>query len=294
MDEVTTARTEVPLVETRETLPRHQALAILAEAVSVFRGFENWLPVSWRLLVGRLRTRPPALRLRARSGPILETLAGDRSWRTCVEVFGRDCYHLADLRLPAAPTVVVIGANLGSFTVAVRAAWPQAQIISFEPSPTAFGMLALNVRRNESNGGRSTLHQAAVTGLGAGPTVQLTERAGDLCTSSIFPGAPGEAVDNTIEVPARSLADVLADCPRGVDLVKIDAEGAEYDIVCTTPPAMLRAARQLVIEYHPLAGRSFEELAQHLRAAGFYCSRRVRSALPGQGLAWWERPAEEG
>ena len=293
MDDDATASTEAPLVETQETPHRHQALAILAEAASVFRGFENWLPVSWRLLVGRLHNRPPALRLRTRSGPILETLAGDRSWRTCVEVFGRDCYHLASLSLPAAPTVVDIGANLGAFTLAVRAGWPEAQIISFEPGPTAFGMLALNVRRNESSGGRSTLHQVAVTGLGAGPTVQLAERAGDLCTSSIFPGAAGETVVNTTEVFCRSLADILAGCPGGVDLVKIDAEGAEYDIVCTTPPAMLRTARQLVIEYHPLAGRSFEELAHHLRAASFWCSRRERSALPGQGLAWWERRAQE-
>ena len=281
-------------METQETPPRHYASAILAEAVSVHRGFDNWLPVSWRLLVGRLSNRPPALRLHARSGPILDTLAGDRSWWTCVEVFGRDCYHLAALSLPAAPTVVDIGANLGAFTLAVRAARPEAQIISFEPGPTAFGMLALNVRRNEPPGARTTLHQVAVTGSGAAPTVLLAERAGDLCTSSILPGATGESVVNTIEVPSRSLADVLSGCADGVDLVKIDAEGAEYDMVCTTQPAILRSAHQMVIEYHPVAGRSFEELSHHLRAAGFACTRRERSALPGQGLVWWERRAEEG
>ena len=293
MDGNATASTATPLVETRERPPRHQLLAILAEAVSVHRGFENWLPVSWRLLVGRLRNRPPALRLHARSGSILETPAGDRSWRTCVEVFGRDCYHLDTLSLPAEPTVVDIGANLGAFTLAVRAAWPGAQIISFEPGPTAFEMLALNVRRNGSPGARTTLHRVAVTGSGAGPTVRLAERAGDLCTSSILPGAIGEALVNTIEVPSRSLAYVLSGCPDGVDLVKIDTEGAEYDMVCTTPPAILRSAHQLVIEYHPVTGRSFEELAHHLRAAGFWCTRREHSALPGQGLAWWERRGEE-
>ena len=289
MDQGSIPAAPSPCVETREVPHHNVALAILAEAIMVYRGFENWLPVSWRLLVGRLRNRPPALRLRSRQGPILETLAGDRSWWTCVEVFGRDCYRLAALRLPVAATVVDIGANLGAFTLAVRAARPNAQIISFEPSPSAFGMLAVNVGRSKPSGSRTTLRQVAVTGAGAGPTVQLAERTGDLCTSSILPATGGQPGVREIEVPARSLVAVLRSCPDGVDLVKIDAEGAEYDMICTTPPATLRIARQWVIEYHSVAGHSFEELARQLQLAGFSCSRREHSALPGQGLAWWER-----
>jgi FkbM family methyltransferase len=283
----------IRFVETWESPHRHWVTAVLGEAVGVYRGFENWLPVSWSLLVGRLRNRPPALRLHARSGPVLETLAGDRSWWTCIEVFGRDCYHLDSLGLPMAPTVVDIGANLGAFTLAVRAARPQAHIISFEPGPTAFRMLVHNVRRNQSPAGTTALHQMAVTGSGAGSTVRLAERFGDLCTSSILGDASGEPPGNTIEVPSRSLADVLSGCPNGVDLVKIDVEGAEYDMICTTTPAVLRATRQLVVEYHPVAGRKFDELAHHLRDAGFLLSRRDRSSLPGQGLGWWVRWASE-
>ncbi len=197
----------------------------------VYRGFEHWLPVSWRLLMGRVRNHPPALRLRSRQGPILETLAGDRSWWICVEVFGRDCYRLAALRLPAAPTVVDIGANLGAFTLAVRAARPKAQTTSFEPSPTAFGMLVLSVRRNESSWARATLHQVAVTGSEAGPTGRLAERVGDRCPSSTLPDASGDRLVNEIEVPSRSLATVLSSCPNGVDLVEIDSErGIRHDL----------------------------------------------------------------
>ncbi len=293
MDHDSTPGTSAPLVETRSSAPRHWALAILAEAVGVHRGFENWFPVSCRLLVGRVFNRPPALRLRSRQGPILETLVGDRSWRTCVEVFGRDCYRLAALHLPPAPTVVDIGANLGAFTLAVGAVRPQAQIVSFEPSPTAFGILALNVERNESSRSAITLRQVAVTGAGAGPSVRLAERDGDLCTSSIVSGASGEPGVREVKVPAVSLADVLSGCPEGIDLIKIDAEGAEYDMVLTTPAATLRTAHQWVIEYHRVPGHSFEELARHLRVAGFTCSRLEHSALPGQGLAWWERRAED-
>ena len=163
MDQGSIPVAPAPCVETREVPHHNVALAILAEAIMVYRGFGNWLPVSWRRLVGRLRDRPPALRLRSRPGPILERLAGDRGWRTCVVVFGRDCYCLAALRRPVAATVVDIGANLGAFTLAVRAARPKAQIISFEPSPTAFGMLALNVERNRPSGSRTTLRQVVAT-----------------------------------------------------------------------------------------------------------------------------------
>ena len=145
MDNGATASSAAPLVETQVTPPRHYASAILAKAVSIRRGFENWLTVACGLLVGRLRTRPAGPLARARSGPMLETLVGDRRWRTCVEVFGRDSYQLAALSLPAAPTVVDIGTNLGAFTLAVCAALPGAQAISFEPGPSAFGMLAINL-----------------------------------------------------------------------------------------------------------------------------------------------------
>lgn len=281
-------RADLPFEDIMESEPCCWVTAVVTEAIAIRRGFDNWLPVLWRVLVGRLRNRPPGLRLHARAGPVLETLPGDRSWWTCVEVFGRDCYHLGALSLSDAPTVVDVGANLGAFTLAVRAAWPRANVVSFEPGPAVFEVLRRNVTRNDRYGGNTKLNQEAVTGAKSGPRARLVERAGDLCTSSILCEDAVEPPDHTIEVSARSFGDILGSL-GGVDLVKMDVEGAEYDAVCSTEPSLLRTAKYFVIEYHPLAGRSFEELAFHLQAAGFRCWRRERSAIPDQGLVWWER-----
>ncbi len=282
MDQGSNPGAPAPRVETRVVQHRHVALAVLAEAVMVHRSFKNWLPVYWLLLVRRVRNQPPALRLRSRQGPILETLAGDRSWRTCVEVSGRDRYRLATLRLPVAATVADIGANLGALALAVRTARPKAQLFSFEPSLTAGGMLAPNVGRGKPLGSRTTQRPVAVTGSGAG----------DLRTSSIQSGTRGEPVVRETEVPDCSLVAVLRSCPDGVYLIKIGAEGATDDMICPTPPAMLRVARQWVMEYHPVAGHSFEELARQLQLTGFSCSRPEPRAVPGQGLA--RRELREG
>ncbi len=284
----TTAIPRPPLEETKEP-DRSFVVALVAEAFAIVRGFENWMPVIWRLLWGRLRRRPPALCLRTRSGPILTTLAGDRSWRTAVEVFGRSSYRLATMELPDAPTVLDIGANLGAFTLAVQAARPKALITAYEPSPAAFRLLQLNVAANHSSV-TVTIHPVAVAGAGSAPAVVLVERPGDLCTSSILTDLleQGSAADRII-VPCRSLAEVLAEFRHGVDLLKIDTEGAEYAMLCTTSPNHLRTVARIVCEYHPVPGHDFQELAMHLDTAGFMCLRHERASIAGQGLGWWVR-----
>jgi len=276
-----------PRVETIEPAHEHLLGSVTDEVRGLRKGFGNWPGLCGAIAVGRMRGRPPALTMRVRRGPTLATPGGDRSWWTAVEIFGRDCYQLAGAGLPPAPVVVDIGANIGGFSLAVLHLRPRAQIAAFEASPAALVALQRNIAANGADE-RVAVHHAAVTGPTEPGTVWLNEHVGDLCTSSLLEsGHAGRQSTHRVEVSARPLSTILASYPAGVDLLKMDVEGAEYDIVAATPPPLFARVRRMVVEYHDVPEHHVNELATHLHEAGLLWERQEHSALPNQGLAWW-------
>ncbi|MGD0618384.1 MAG: FkbM family methyltransferase [Bryobacteraceae bacterium] len=130
--------------------------------------------------------------------------------------------------------VVDVGANVGLYTLhAARLLGRAGKIHSFEPTPRTFRLLRDNVQVNGFlEMGTVELHQAAVA-----------DKAG-LAQLAIFPNNcghntlffEGNGVART-QVETVTLDEVLQAEPR-VDLVKIDAEGAE--------PSILRGMRGIL------------------------------------------------
>lgn len=280
-------------IEEWEPVHRHLLGAVSAECLAMRSGFRNWPSLLGAIALGRLRGQPPALQMQARGGPIIHTVAGDRSWWTVVEVFGRDCYRLASTRLPSKPLVVDIGANIGAFTLGVLARWPEACVWAVEASPRAVGQLVANLGWG-STAARVTVRHAAVVGARQGPTVLLDEHAGDLCTSTLRDVSEARASDQVVDVPAVTLAELLGSVLQPgverVDLCKVDVEGAEYEIVLGTPLKLLGRIDRLVLEYHAVPGRDVADIARHLHAAGLRWQWHEHCARPGHGLAGWIRP----
>jgi FkbM family methyltransferase len=103
----------------------------------------------------------------------------------------------------------------------------------------------------------------------------------DECSSLLT--LPAQSVYNgvvreTVEVPARRLASLLAEIPaRRVDLLKMDIEGAEVQVLRGLAGEALRGVGQMSVEFHsdPSFGlyphREVEEVCRHLGRQGFVC-----------------------
>lgn len=280
-----------PRVAEREPAPRHLVGSVWFEIVAIRCAFQNWLPMLVAIAAGRLRGQPPALEMRVRRGPTLRTPEGDRSWWTAVECFGRDCYRLGAMQLRAAPVVVDVGANVGAFTLALLVQRPDAQVAAYDASPAAVAVLAGNIAANNA-GNQVTVHHNAVVGAADQSTIWLNEHVGDLCTSSVLDSRDPVGSVHRVAVPAVALSTILSAYPGDVDLVKLDVEGAEYEIVQQTPIELLGKVQWMVVEYHDVPGHDLQELASCLAAAGMVWVRQVHSALPRQGLAWWVKESE--
>jgi hypothetical protein len=73
-------------------------------------------------------------------------------------------------------------------------------------------------------------------------------------------------------VPTMSLADIFEENQlKRVHFLKIDAEGAEYEIILDAPDDFLRRIDKIIIEYHDYLdlGHSYKELTAHLSVNGF-------------------------
>ena len=275
-------------------------LGVWAKIWMLLSCFHNWPTVTTRLAVSRLLGRPPngrSLSLRTRAGPVLTVPPGDGSWCTVVEVFGKDGYRLGDLHPDAnAPVFVDIGANIGSFALDVCARWPDARVVCLEPAPGAFAHLVSNLEANRCSN-RVNAVAAAVTGDSELSTVWLFEcpSASDTSTTvETFARRRADSLDGQrgqpghwIRVPAVSLDDVIVGVEGVVECLKLDVEGAEYDIIAGTRLESLRQLRQVVVEYHPVPNRAVAELVERFAQVSLSWTRWERSPEPGRGVCWF-------
>ena len=94
----------------------------------------------------------------------------------------------------------------------------------------------------------------------------------------------------TVQVEAITFADAVAASGGRVDVVKIDTEGAEYDIVLGSKPADWDGVRRVVLEYHDVPGHGWAELEAFFAEAGLETVRH-EPATAAHGTAWLRRSA---
>jgi FkbM family methyltransferase len=146
----------------------------------------------------------------------------------------------ASLDATAAPRILDVGANIGLFGVLALGRWPEARITSFEPDPDNFGVLDLTVAANRREGNWDAIPAAVSDRVG-----ELSFAPGDGAKSHLSPTADDGA---TITVPA---VDFFGQTGDGVDLVKMDIEGGEWQILAD--PRLAAAPIKVIrLEWHTL------------------------------------------
>jgi len=182
-------------------------------------------------------------------------------------------------RPAAAGTVVDIGANLGAFAL-FAARQGASTVLAFEPNSAAHASLERNVDENGLEG-IVRPRQLAVTGV-AGQRVRFP-----VAPSAYNRIARGDEEGDYETVETTSLAEIVAkEAPNGIDLLKLDCEGAEYDILFA-PDAPLDRVREIRMEYHDGRG---DELAEFLTGRGFRITRKQAEG-PLTGMLWARRGA---
>ena len=170
--------------------------------------------------------------------------------------------HSYDVAIPFQPrTILDLGANIGMASLWLWQKYQPEKIIAVEPDPSNAEIAARNL---SGNAVRSEVLRAAV-GSTTG-TAWLAQRA-ESNLGEVLSRSPTNS-KTAIEVPVIGIAELMARFGNGgVDLVKMDIEGAEGALL-GGDLAWLGGVRALVVEFHADRVDS-AKLIQRVQAAGF-------------------------
>ncbi len=162
-------------------------------------------------------------------------------------------------------TVIDIGAGLGDFAVHVAKGRPHSTIYAYEPFPQSFALLQENLRLNQIENVKVFPYAVCAQ---AGPTCLYLQS--EAVAHTIVRPESGTLGD-TIEVSGLTLDQIFAELQlTHCDYLKMDCEGAEWDILFNTSPATLHKIKHLCLESREGAtGFSHHDLVQFLTERGF-------------------------
>lgn len=190
------------------------------------------------------------------------------------ELFMEDVYEIDELvsDLPAVPTVIDIGANVGFFDIQLLSKTRKAIIYAYEPVPANVKTLQHTLRQNPRLQQSVSLFSMAVTGQ---PLAQLELFAeaeeNNQVVASAFSGFH-ENNSEKITVPCITLTDIIQDNGlQTIDLLKMDCEGSEYDIMYHTSPELIRRISKMMIEVHDLddGDNNITAFNQYVQSLGY-------------------------
>ena len=195
---------------------------------------------------------------------IRATVRSDELWGSIKDVLVFEEYELLPafaLPLTQGKIVVDAGANAGLYSL--KAAPFAKRVVSFEPSLKNSRLLARNV---EQNGVRNvSVEQKAVwskqgevrfTDRNVGVVSQLVQAAGDYSVPTV-------------------VLDDLVDELGNIGLLKMDIEGAEYEVLLSCSDSTLRRIENIAAEFHlyrPEHLQQLSSIAVKLSRAGFTVS----------------------
>ena len=247
--------------------------------------FRNFPRVFLDLAVAETPWRADEMTFRMRNGYTVVSPNSDGARFPLYEIFADDGYRLDELCAGVDPDAAVldVGGQIGCFSLALAEKLPAARVHVYEASPVSAAYVQRNVDVN-ALGARITVHPEAMAGeVGTFTFV-------DSGTASGHNGltAP-DGLGREVTVPCTTFDQAVADAGGSVQVVKMDVEGAEYDIILRSDPASWSDVRAVVMEYHPVHGHSLEELVAFFAAVGLEPVDHDPGTRAGLGLMWLAR-----
>ena len=170
--------------------------------------------------------------------------------------------------------IIDIGAHIGLFTLFASQFCKKGTIFCFEPIKENYNILLSNLKLN--NLGNVKPFNLAVSSSDTNVTLFFSK---DEAGHSMF-------VDNSkpIRVNSTSLKKILdGNSIEHCDLIKLDCEGAEYEIIQSLPLSYFKRISKMIIEYHFVDSKPtlINELTEKLKIASFQISTIPHSSDMG-------------
>jgi FkbM family methyltransferase len=247
----------------------------------LLRMLDNW-PEAWAAELGRKRLDV----FRLRNGVVLHAPPHMDLEFLFHEIWVRQVYTPAGYDIRSGQTVIDVGANIGVFSAFAATRAHDVKVYAFEPFMGNVEWLRRNVEESRLTG--VTVYAAAVAGA-AGERELHVGSSG--ITHSLIRGTVGP---DSVAVNCITLDDiVLQNNITTCDLLKLDCEGAEFEILYNSSATTLSRIQRITAEYHESAAGTADDLAEHLRVAGYSVDVLLETE-PGVGIMCARRTPAHG
>jgi len=195
--------------------------------------------------------------------------------------------------MPSNSVVIDIGANIGAYSI--FAAMPENNTVySYEPMPENFDLLKENIRINNLgkkifpfNFGVSSRREMRRLYLGDSPFHSFLP-ANESPFNSLY-SATGPSKQEFSKINCLSLKDIFDENNIPLcNLLKMDCEGAEYEILYNTPDEYFKRIKEIRLEYHNHSSpqsNDGEHLKSFLEKKGFTV-KKFKKGSEHQGDLW--------
>lgn len=196
------------------------------------------------------------------------------------EIFGAEIYRHPNMKMPVAPTLMDVGANIGLFALWAHRAYQPRAIYCIEASPQTYAYLQDNLSRLVDDKITSVQAINMAVAAEAGRTLTLHQSPlvsgiSTLLEKSKVPWVQSLAERNEIITHAVTTTTVSAEIARHgiktIDLLKVDVEGYFLEVLKGIGEADFARIQNIVIEidYASEAGADAPDVARMLEAKGF-------------------------
>jgi FkbM family methyltransferase len=177
------------------------------------------------------------------------------------EVYVQNVYDQKSVTIPPNGVVLDVGAHIGTFSLYAAKVCKARKVYSFEPLPKNYEILKMNVKNNHLSDIITPIPKAI--DAQAGTRELFLDARGDL-----FPSFYSSSKrSNTVQVECVTLKQVLKENSIDhVDYLKMDCEGAEWEILKAIDEETISRIGIIGMEYHL---KSREEFVKLLLQLGF-------------------------
>jgi FkbM family methyltransferase len=195
----------------------------------------------------RRRLPRPENRLDLTTGESLVSPVGEPLLALFDEIWVRQSYLPVSWAPIPGPTVIDVGANVGVFSVWAARYLGAMQVVAIEPSPRILPALVANLERNCIE--NATVLQLAVGGVRR--EARLYQRGPAVLDTLFRRDNYGSRFEPIGSVRVMTLDDLftILEIER-CDLLKLDCEGAEYEVLFGASNDSLGKIQHIAAEYH--------------------------------------------
>jgi FkbM family methyltransferase len=225
--------------------------------------YRNWYVLVWPLT----RLLPKSRVIKTRSGILVyvRDIFGSE-FAVLQEIFSRDDYGFSRVTIENKnPIILDIGANIGIFSIFAAHLYKNAKIFAYEPGVDNFNILVGNIQRNNLKQ-QVFPYRLAIAAKEGEEEFFLSPQD---CSHSLIPQQIDKVVGKEKIICTTLAAVIERNGLEKIDFLKIDIEGAEYEVLYSLSPDIYKKISYLALEIHNHHQHRPEELLKFLDANGF-------------------------